>query len=199
MKRAQMRLNMVGFYNLPASVLDSDDRLMELEKKVLRPYHPIYFEINAKVLIATFSDNIDEEALQRLATSIRTTLNAEMGDAGQTEQLYVRRPSPKELGVTPAGPGPGPVHAQEEAGFWGEFRRRSQLDAVVTPQDGDKKIRTRQAMQLIANLRAQKLKGIKFTDDGVKCNANKTRNQLCDALAAYSLHAAYSPMEHPFE
>ena len=34
-----------------------------------------------KFLIATFSDNIDEEALQLLATSIRTTLNAEMGYA----------------------------------------------------------------------------------------------------------------------
>ena len=42
---------------------------------------------------------------------------------------------------------------------------------MVTPHDGGgggKKIHTRQAMQLITNL-TQKLKGIKVTDDGVKC------------------------------
>ncbi len=60
LQKQQVLQNMVGFYNLPSSILDSDDRLMELEKKALRRYHPIHFEINAKVLIATFSSIISD-------------------------------------------------------------------------------------------------------------------------------------------
>eukprot|EP01084_Bolivina_argentea_P103070 184637_1 len=44
LQKQQVLQNMVGFYNLPPQILDSDDRLMELEKQALRPYHPIHFE-----------------------------------------------------------------------------------------------------------------------------------------------------------
>ena len=109
LQKQQVLQNMVGFYNLPGSILDSDDRLMELEKKALRPYHPIHFEINAKVLIATFSNTITDQSIQDLEKEVLKTLKEQMGFGGkQSSQLldkvYVQRPSPKELGMTPAGP-----------------------------------------------------------------------------------------------
>lgn len=79
LQKQQVLSNMVGFYNLPSAILDSDDRLMELEKKALRPYHPIHFEINAKVLIATFSASIDDQSIQELEKSVLSKLKEQMG------------------------------------------------------------------------------------------------------------------------
>lgn len=267
LQKQQVLQNMVGFYNLPPQILDSDDRLMELEKKALRPFHPIHFEINAKVLIATFSSTISDEAIQELQSSVLTKLKDQMGFSnkqGLLDKVYVRRPSPKELGMTPAGP-PGPNDGQQhtanhgtnhhhhgkkamyngnrgtnynhhgnrhgmqpqpalngghtghhgmggaapynqghhgQAGmgyggndevnvhemqqlllcddFWDEFRSRSEMDKVVL--SSDEKIRTRQAMQMVSKLRNVSLKAVKFTDDGVKVMANKTRYELRDLL-----------------
>eukprot|EP00484_Ammonia_sp_Unknown_P030225 CAMPEP_0197030160 /NCGR_PEP_ID=MMETSP1384-20130603/9449_1 /TAXON_ID=29189 /ORGANISM="Ammonia sp." /LENGTH=738 /DNA_ID=CAMNT_0042459451 /DNA_START=191 /DNA_END=2407 /DNA_ORIENTATION=+ len=281
LQKQQVLQNMVGFYNLPSPILDSDDRLMELEKKALRPYHPIHFEINAKVLIATFSDTISEEQIQELEKGVLKTLKDQMGfgkNMQMLDKVYVQRPSPKELGMTPAGPPPDaanpamntlqpnaanlqhnhmnahhgnkalaayktenlgmyhpmnnnngnhvqaaphahsamnvyeyqhqpapphhgavpPMYADTmESGtpamsdkinvhemqaillcddFWEEFRVRSEIDKLIL--SSDEKIRTRQAMQMVAKLRNVALKAVKFTDEGVKIIANKTKFEL---------------------
>eukprot|EP01083_Nonionella_stella_P262928 893644_1 len=106
LQKQQVLQNMVGFYNLPSSILDSDDRLMELEKKALRRYHPIHFEINAKVLIATFSSIISDVSIRELEKSVLNVLRDMCENNNILDKVYVQRPSPKELGMTPAGPGP---------------------------------------------------------------------------------------------
>ena len=274
LQKQQVLQNMVGFYNLPSTILDSDDRLMELEKKALRPYHPIHFEINAKVLIATFSNTISDQSIQDLHRETTKVLKDHMGfhekrHAAILEKVYVQRPSPKELGMTPAGPPPNeqpnngnnmqpnnnkphpqisnagtynvnrnkynngnhphpqpqPQHAHSAMNvygnnnnnnhphqhnmynsnnnndynqppmndriniqemqqilladeFWEEFRMRSEIDKII--MSSDDKIRTRQAMQLISKLRNISLKSVKFTDEGVKLIANKTKYELRD-------------------
>lgn len=70
--------------------------------------------------------------------------------------------------------------------FWEQFRARSDLDKVVVSVDD--KIRTRQAMQLISKLRGVSLKAVKFTDEGVKAIANKTRYELMDMLNSKDMH-----------
>ena len=60
--------------------------------------------------------------------------------------------------------------------FWEEFRMRSEIDKIIISSDD--KIRTRQAMQLISKLRNISLKSVKFTDEGVKLIANKTKYEL---------------------
>jgi len=251
LQKQQVLSNMVGFYNLPPHILDSDDRLMELEKKALRPYHPIHFEINAKVLIATFSNNISDDAIHELQKSVLATLREQMGFHGAKAQLldhvYVQRPSLKELGMTPAGPGPGPAPSSSASAaataavnasmmaaanasannggvavavngngsgggpseinvlemqrllllwsgdangnqFWDEFRARTDVDKIVA--SNEEKIRTRQAMSMVAKLRGVSLKHVKFTDEGVKSIANKTKHELREQFGAPEFVAA---------
>merc|ERR1719150_624022 len=66
--------------------------------------------------------------------------------------------------------------------FWDEFRSRSEMDKVVLSSDD--KIRTRQAMQMLSKLRNVSPKAVKFTDDGVKVMANKTRYELRELLSS---------------
>ena len=282
LQKQQVLQNMVGFYNLPSSILDSDDRLMELEKKALRPYHPIHFEINAKVLIATFSNTISDQSIQNLEKEVLKTLKEQMGFGNKPssqllDKVYVQRPLPKELGMTPAGPpnnnetiqqhhkpqisqynnnnnkksenhlgmynvnrnkynnnnngnhinnnnnnGNIPQHAHSAMNiynnhnhnhnqmqyndnyqndrinisemqqvllcddFWEEFRIRSEIDKIIISSDD--KIRTRQAMQLIAKLRNISLKSVKFTDEGVKLIANKTKYELREEFVNNKTH-----------
>lgn len=157
---------------------------------------------------------------------------------GDFSKVYVQRPSPKELGMTPSGPnGPQqhsqqqpmetngsssayrqqhqhshhshhhPYHQQQQqqyhhhetslnvesmqqmllsADFWEEFRVRSEIDKIII--SSDEKIRTRQAMTLISKLRNISLKTVKFTDEGVKLIANKTKYELMDELNSASTH-----------
>merc|ERR1712157_136965 len=64
--------------------------------------------------------------------------------------------------------------------FWEQFRVRSEIDKIII--SSDEKIRTRQAMTLISKLRGIGLKSVKFTDEGVKLIANKTKYELMDQL-----------------
>eukprot|EP01084_Bolivina_argentea_P103069 184636_1 len=239
LQKQQVLQNMVGFYNLPSSILDSDDRLMELEKKALRPYHPIHFEINAKVLIATFSSTISDKSIRELQKSVLMVLREQMASSQHSlsvlDKVYVERPSPKELGMTPAGPpqqkdiysngqygappynGVGAPYGQQQQqqqqhspqhvhppppieklniqqmqqiliceDFWEQFRVRSDIDKIIVSSED--KIRTRQAMQLISKLRDISLKSVKFTDEGVKLIANKTKYELMDDLSKNNVH-----------
>jgi len=70
--------------------------------------------------------------------------------------------------------------------FWEEFRMRSEIDKIVI--SSDEKIRTRQAMTLVSKLRGIGLKSVKFTDEGVKLLANKTKYELMDQFSNGSVH-----------
>lgn len=105
MQEKQVNENMVGFYGLPDEVLDSDSKLMDLEKLALRPFKPIHFEINAKVLIATFQQRISDRDIKALQTSALMTLRNEMKFSDFTlHDFRVQRPNFNDLGMTPGGP-----------------------------------------------------------------------------------------------
>ena len=101
----QVNKNTIAFLNLPISVLESDDRLMELEKLALRKHKPIHFEINQDKLIATFSREITNNDIKALKEQTMYVLTNTMG-FNKMLNIKLKRPTKADIaGNTPGGMG----------------------------------------------------------------------------------------------